>query len=719
MEKKEYDYMAYQAPPYELTPPHEREILKEIGSRRSYMQPLNSPPLRLLSLDGGGVKGYSSLLLLQEVMYRVFVEINGRPPQMHEIPLPCDHFDLIGGVGTGGLIGLMLGRLRMDIETCKETWVKMTKRVFETDKTIVGIPYKTTFFKASRLESAIKEIIKEYTAGEEELAKAQNQRSGSIRDKSDLPPRPRTRAGSTGSRESRYSRRSDELRKLAEEGGEQDRDAKFDPLVRHRSHQESSSIVSSIISGKKLGNAETLLYDPREDRCKTFVAAMYQHSPEGTPPCLLRTYLSLTTLNPEPNVKIWEAGRATAATLTAFKPIQIGQTVFLDEGAGRYNITPTLLEEATCNEWPGRAVGCILSIGTGKPPPKKQVTSQPWWENKIHTPFDNFTEARKRLIYKTHLSEDIHQMLIGSGANSLDKWGIQKDDYFRLNVDIGVGDFAMNDWQRLADISTNTRRWLTSNEGKRLVGTCALRLATIWRARNIPPPKSPLRMIPPMAELPVEPMPYTPKSKPLPQDPPKSPLTPTPIDSFPRPPSRSLSRPKMQPFPSERPSTGLPTITPPQQIGRSRTIQVPGENTRQGHSPSPSLPQEYITQPRGSNEDHRSHSHSHSSSGGISQPRPLTIRQRSQTAGSTGPGSSSVNLASINRDAEKERDRERDKERTERERDRERDRRFDKQQYMNIQAGVKPGSRAPKQQGPPRRVMTEGTPRPNPPYPDD
>ena len=108
------------------------------------------------------------LILLQELMHRAFVEIEGRAPKRHEIPKPCDHFDLIVGTGTGGLIGIMLGRLRMDIETCKDVYVRMTKRVFETDKTFAGIPLKGTLFKASRLEDAIRECVRDHTVYDDE-----------------------------------------------------------------------------------------------------------------------------------------------------------------------------------------------------------------------------------------------------------------------------------------------------------------------------------------------------------------------------------------------------------------------------------------------------------------------------------------------------------------------------------------------------------------------
>jgi patatin-like phospholipase/acyl hydrolase len=62
---------------------------------------------RILSLDGGGVRGLSSLLILREVMEEI-----GRKADA-PAPLPCEYFDLIGGTSTGGLIAIMIGRLRM------------------------------------------------------------------------------------------------------------------------------------------------------------------------------------------------------------------------------------------------------------------------------------------------------------------------------------------------------------------------------------------------------------------------------------------------------------------------------------------------------------------------------------------------------------------------------------------------------------------------------
>ena len=55
----------------------------------------NDRPLRLLSLDGGGVKGITSLRILQAIFKKLSEEAG------HEVK-PCEYFDVIGGTSTGG-----------------------------------------------------------------------------------------------------------------------------------------------------------------------------------------------------------------------------------------------------------------------------------------------------------------------------------------------------------------------------------------------------------------------------------------------------------------------------------------------------------------------------------------------------------------------------------------------------------------------------------------
>ena len=58
--------------------------------------------LRLLALDGGGVRGLSSLQILKQLMEVVDRE---SPPK------PCDYFDMIGGTSTGGFVNSTIGRM--------------------------------------------------------------------------------------------------------------------------------------------------------------------------------------------------------------------------------------------------------------------------------------------------------------------------------------------------------------------------------------------------------------------------------------------------------------------------------------------------------------------------------------------------------------------------------------------------------------------------------
>lgn len=106
--------------------------------------------LTVLSLDGGGVRGYSTLLILKDLMKKIREEEEfEKPPACTSADspmveadriqpkkpggsafLPCHYFDYIAGTSTGGLIAIMLGRLRMDVEKTIDEYIEITSEVY-------------------------------------------------------------------------------------------------------------------------------------------------------------------------------------------------------------------------------------------------------------------------------------------------------------------------------------------------------------------------------------------------------------------------------------------------------------------------------------------------------------------------------------------------------------------------------------------------------------
>ena len=263
------------------------------------------------------------------------------------------------------------------------------------------------------------------------------------------------------------------------------------------------------------------------------MTAVYKGTPKNGSSALLRSYDSRKEPAPEFNCTIWQAGRATSAIGLAFKPIQIGQSVFIDEGVGKYNPAPLILDEAAVNEWPGREVGVFVSIGTGKRPSGTNHQQSEWWEGFLGSSLGGFAEAKRKLVMKIEGCEETHQYM---RTEHLAKRGVNPENYYRLNVEVGVGEFGMNEWNRVSEISTNTRQYLARPEVQKINQDAAAKMARIELARrrhtryttmggldahekktlpDIPPPSNPMAV-----ELPADVvLPLKPRPRPGPQYP--------------------------------------------------------------------------------------------------------------------------------------------------------------------------------------------------------
>lgn len=91
-------------------------------------------------------------------------------------PRPCDHFDMICGTSTGGLIAIMLGRLQMSVRECIVEYQKLSTSVFTKCQHRVNI-WKRELqgrFDHKALEAGIKDLLRRRGLDEDELLKEPN-----------------------------------------------------------------------------------------------------------------------------------------------------------------------------------------------------------------------------------------------------------------------------------------------------------------------------------------------------------------------------------------------------------------------------------------------------------------------------------------------------------------------------------------------------------------
>nr|XP_018686734.1 PREDICTED: phospholipase A I-like isoform X4 [Musa acuminata subsp. malaccensis] len=91
----------------------ENENLQRAVKRK----PVGKQGLRILSMDGGGMKGLATVQMLKQIE-------QGTGKRIHEM------FDLICGTSTGGMLAVALGIKQMTLEQCEDIYKELGKLVF-------------------------------------------------------------------------------------------------------------------------------------------------------------------------------------------------------------------------------------------------------------------------------------------------------------------------------------------------------------------------------------------------------------------------------------------------------------------------------------------------------------------------------------------------------------------------------------------------------------
>lgn len=171
----------------------------------------------------------------------------------------------------------------------------------------------------------------------------------------------------------------------------------------------------------------------------------------------LRSY----TLPEAPKIPatICQAALATSAATTFFEPVRIGNRIFADGGLGANNPVDEVEGEAVdiwCSESGDLKplVKCFVSIGTGNPG------------------IEAFEESMFKFLGQTVVSiatetEETEKRFIARWRKHFDE-----NRYFRFNVDQGLQNVGLDEYQQQGAMESATDRYLINQAQKNRVRDC-------------------------------------------------------------------------------------------------------------------------------------------------------------------------------------------------------------------------------------------------------
>jgi hypothetical protein len=183
-------------------------------------------------------------------------------------------------------------------------------------------------------------------------------------------------------------------------------------------------------------------------------------------PRLFRTYQ--VPKNQSFDCTIWEAVRATTAAPTFFKGIDIGglgsKERFINGSVGRNNPIMQVFEEAELI-FPNGHVVCAISIGTGQ----AKTTAIP-----------------KPTLFQRILPSDVVMAMVQIATNcertaeeTERRFKSSPNVYFHLNVEQGMQNVTLAQWDKLGEVATHMNQYLLKVEVNQKVGA-AVRTIQEW-----------------------------------------------------------------------------------------------------------------------------------------------------------------------------------------------------------------------------------------------
>ncbi|KAG8756999.1 hypothetical protein FRC14_002484 [Serendipita sp. 396] len=359
--------------------------------------------IRVLSLDGdggaGGVKPLSQIKILRSMIEAVYLAQHGRPPSSEELDAikPYEHFDLIVGTGTGGVLAVQIGRLHMNFEELEKAYTEFAMTVYGQPKVhiwsgifnalhtlLVHLHNPLLWWKAIR--GAYSTFYKQTNAWWNMPSTVQY--------------------GS--SHVELVMKQQVERHLLDEESRVCDMcdDDGHEMMLREKS-QSSGHFCRVAVTATSMANTQS---------CR-----------------LLRSYSSFK--HRQADVTITQAIRATTASYLKFAPVVCDGERYISAAEAGYN-NPALLakEEVTeGNAYKSALIRCLISIGSGKR--RSNPLVHPSWSAfwiSIKQHFNGDVPLLLRpLSMMASDSENVHE---GLAKDPLMK---QQRNYFRFNVDMG------------------------------------------------------------------------------------------------------------------------------------------------------------------------------------------------------------------------------------------------------------------------------------------